>query len=58
MMEIILLCVLNGVLIVWLDYKSKQYRKLLAKYEIVADELCGYLDADIKDSGSEWGNVR
>jgi hypothetical protein len=39
-------------------YGFVRYQRLLAKYEIVSDELCGYLDADIKDSGSEWGNVR
>ena len=56
-MEIILVCVLNGLLVVWASYKSKQYLELLAKYEIVVEELCEYLDDEAQEE-SEWGNRR
>lgn len=56
-MEIIILCVLNGLLVVWASYKSKQYQEILGKYEIVVQELCEYLDDEIQEE-SEWGNRR
>lgn len=56
-MEIILLGLLNGVLLVWLRYKSQKYQELLAKHKIVVNELCDYLDAEEQEE-SEWGNKR
>ena len=56
-MEIILLCVLNIILLAWVRYKSQQYQELLAKHEIVVEELCEYLDNEAQEE-SEWGNRR
>lgn len=51
---LVTMCALLFVLSVALLIK---YKRLLAKHNIVVNELCDYLDAD-KQEESEWGNVR